>query len=226
MQLPSLKCTFYILLSKDHTAGSWQRVSLRWRNLTAAASGRWPSRLWGNLVKPRVRTEVAGPDPTVRLCRHPACTQHRDDRRHGPQREGGAGSLQTANAWPEPSLTQCLFVKQERSMTQEANLTQQVKNSSATQETQDQSLGQEDPLEEEMATHSSVLAWRIPRTEEPGGLQSKGSQNMTKHSACHPCIVCILSVPRSQCSEELVPPNPGWAHQDRWLTMWVMPRNT
>ena len=35
------------------------------------------------------------------------------------------------------------------------------------------SLGQEDPLEEEMATHSSILAWRIPWTEEPGGLQSK-----------------------------------------------------
>ena len=40
------------------------------------------------------------------------------------------------------------------------------------QETWDQSLGQEDPLEEEMATHSSILAWRIPWTEEPGGLQS------------------------------------------------------
>ena len=39
-----------------------------------------------------------------------------------------------------------------------------------------QSLGQEDPLEKEMATHSSILAWRIPRTEEPGGLQSLGSQ--------------------------------------------------
>ena len=37
------------------------------------------------------------------------------------------------------------------------------------QETQVQSLGQEDPLEEKMATHSSILAWRIPRTEEPGG---------------------------------------------------------
>ena len=37
-------------------------------------------------------------------------------------------------------------------------------------------LGQEDPLEEEMATHSSILAWRIPRTEVPGGLQSMGSQ--------------------------------------------------
>ena len=46
------------------------------------------------------------------------------------------------------------------------------------QETQVQSLGQEDPLEEEMATHSSILAWRIPRTEEPGGLQSMGSQRV------------------------------------------------
>ena len=44
------------------------------------------------------------------------------------------------------------------------------------QETQDRSLGQEDPLEEGMATHSSILAWRIPWTEEPGGLQSMGSQ--------------------------------------------------
>ena len=37
-------------------------------------------------------------------------------------------------------------------------------------------MGQEDPLEEEMATHSNILAWKIPRTEEPGGLQSMGSQ--------------------------------------------------
>ena len=39
------------------------------------------------------------------------------------------------------------------------------------------SLGQEDPLDEEMATHSNTLVWRIPRTEEPGGLQSIGLQN-------------------------------------------------
>ena len=39
-----------------------------------------------------------------------------------------------------------------------------------------QSLGQEDPLEEEMTTHSSILAWEIPQTEEPGGLQSMRSQ--------------------------------------------------
>ena len=43
-----------------------------------------------------------------------------------------------------------------------------VKNSTAMQETQVQSLGQEDPLEEEMTIHSSILAWKIPRTEEPG----------------------------------------------------------
>ena len=46
------------------------------------------------------------------------------------------------------------------------------------QETQVQSLGQEDPLEEGMATHSSILAWRIPWTEEPGELQSMGSQKV------------------------------------------------
>ena len=44
------------------------------------------------------------------------------------------------------------------------------------QEMQVRSLGQEDPLEKEMATHSSILAWRIPWTEESGGLQSMGSQ--------------------------------------------------
>ena len=43
-------------------------------------------------------------------------------------------------------------------------------------ETQIQSLGQEDPLEKKMATHSSILAWEMPWTEEPGGLQSVGSQ--------------------------------------------------
>ena len=47
-----------------------------------------------------------------------------------------------------------------------------------TPETQVQPLGQEDPLEEGMATHSSILAWRIPWTEEPGGLQSIGLQRV------------------------------------------------
>ena len=46
------------------------------------------------------------------------------------------------------------------------------------QETWVRSLGQEDPLEKEMATHSRILAWKTPRTEEPGGLQSMGSQRV------------------------------------------------
>ena len=55
---------------------------------------------------------------------------------------------------------------------------QRLKHLPATQETRVQSLGREDPLEKEMATHSSILAWRIPRMEEPGGLQSMGSQRV------------------------------------------------
>ena len=61
-----------------------------------------------------------------------------------------------------------------------SQVAQWVKNLSAveTQKMQIPSLDQEDPLEEGMATHSSILAWRIPWTEEPGGLQSKGSQRL------------------------------------------------
>ena len=50
------------------------------------------------------------------------------------------------------------------------------------QEAQVRSLGWEDPLEKEMATHSSIHAWRIPQTEEPGRLQSMGSQSQTRLS--------------------------------------------
>ena len=55
---------------------------------------------------------------------------------------------------------------------------QMVKNLPAVQETQVQSLGWEDPLEKEVATHSSILAWKISWTEEYGGLQSMGSQRV------------------------------------------------
>ena len=57
-------------------------------------------------------------------------------------------------------------------------MAQRVKNLPAIQETHVQSLGQEDPLEEGMATHSSILVWRIPRTEEPNGLYSMGLQRV------------------------------------------------
>ena len=55
---------------------------------------------------------------------------------------------------------------------------QTVKHLPAMQETWVQSLGLEDPLEKEMETHSSILAWRIPWMEEPGGIQSTGSQRV------------------------------------------------
>ena len=59
-----------------------------------------------------------------------------------------------------------------------SQVAQMVKNLLAMQETQVQSLGQEDPLEEGMATHSSILAWGILSSDEPGGLQSIGLQRV------------------------------------------------
>ena len=74
---------------------------------------------------------------------------------------------------------------------------QMVKNLLAMQETWVQPLVQEDPLEKEMATHSSILAWRIPRTEEPGRLQSVGSQRVrhdiaTKQLQQHPKYLNLM----------------------------------
>ena len=60
------------------------------------------------------------------------------------------------------------------------------------QVTQVQCLGQEDPLEEEMSTHSSILAWEIPWTEEPGGLQSMGSQRI-RNISCKEVTTNIFS---------------------------------
>ena len=86
-------------------------------------------------------------------------------------------------------------------------MAQWVKNPPAMQETQEiqvQSLGWEDPLEEEMATHASILAWRIPWTGEPGGLQCMGSQRVrhdctTEHTHTHMCkysIKCSMGLSR------------------------------
>ena len=64
-----------------------------------------------------------------------------------------------------------------------------VKNLLAKQQMQVPSLYQEDPLEKEIATHSSILAWEIPWTEEPGGLQSMGLQSQTRldnNKGCSP----------------------------------------
>ena len=64
------------------------------------------------------------------------------------------------------------------------------------QETQLQSLGQEDPLEKEMARHSSILAWKIPWTEEPGGLQSMGVTKELNN-------IVAISYPSSSLDSEL-----------------------
>ena len=64
-------------------------------------------------------------------------------------------------------------------------MAQTVKNLAAMQETCVLTLGREGPLEEEMATDSSILAWRIPWTEEPGGLQSMGQQIDTRDRLTH-----------------------------------------
>ena len=60
-------------------------------------------------------------------------------------------------------------------------MTQTVKNPPAMGETWVRSLGREDPLEKGMATHSSIQAWRIPWTEEPGGLQSMGPRRVRRY---------------------------------------------
>ena len=71
-------------------------------------------------------------------------------------------------------------------------MAQLVKNLPAMQMTTVRFLGWEDPLEKGTATHSSVLAWRIPWTEEPGGLQSMGSQSWTRLSDFHCQLLKML----------------------------------
>ena len=91
-------------------------------------------------------------------------------------------------------------------------MAQTVKNLLAVQETWVQSLDWEDPLEEGMATHSSILTWEIPWTEEPGGLQSVGSQRVghnwaTKRSTELALQVLLIRKSSSTCPfpKQLVP---------------------
>ena len=77
--------------------------------------------------------------------------------------------------------TECEFQKRKKEGDRASQVALVVNNPPAMQEWQETrvpSLGREEPLEEGMATHSSILAWRIPWTEEPGGLQSMGSQRV------------------------------------------------
>ena len=97
---------------------------------------------------------------------------------HPPEACTGPGpGLDPRPVFPSPLLIAALRDKcSGRSMTGASLVAQRIKNPPAMQETRIQFLGQEDPLEKEMAPHSSILAWKNPWTEEPGGLQSMGSQ--------------------------------------------------
>ena len=104
-------------------------------------------------------------------------------------------------------------------------MAQQVKNLPAVQETQEtwvRSLGWGDPLEKEMATHSSILAWKIPWTEEPDGLQSNGSQSQTWLNMSTESIVLVLVSVFSSvfsltfwCLEQSRHSNHCWANGDK-----------
>ena len=77
-----------------------------------------------------------------------------------------------------------------------------VKNLLAMQETWVPSLGQEDPLEEGMATHASILAWRIPRTEEPGGLLSRGLRRVRHDRATNAFTSLLQTINRRQMNKQ------------------------
>ena len=79
-------------------------------------------------------------------------------------------------------------------------MAQTVKRLPAMWETRVRSLGQEDPVEKEMATHSSTLTWKIPWTEEPGRLQSMGSQSRTRLSDFAFFRFSALVLPKNQKS--------------------------
>ena len=90
-----------------------------------------------------------------------------------------------------------------------------------TQETQVPALGQKDPLEEEIATHSSILAWKIPRTEELGGLQSMGSQSQTwlKQLSMHEPQPQSLVPLAGQ--HRISGPSVGKKTIDSWRCLWI-----
>ena len=93
---------------------------------------------------------------------------------------------------------------------------QVVMNLPAIQETQVRSLGQEDPLEKEMAAHSSILAWETPWTEEPGGLQSMGSQRVRQDCETNPCIPRSSLLHPDPTSESLLPQSTQPPLRARW----------
>ena len=101
---------------------------------------------------------------------------HRAEVRCSPHRRSPFRRLGSAQTRIEPKVVFSVAYRTWASL-----VAQRLKHLPAMQETWVQSLGQEDPLEKEMATHSSILAQRIPWTEEPGGRQSTGPQTVGHH---------------------------------------------
>ena len=97
---------------------------------------------------------------------------------------------------------------------------QRLKCLPAMWETWVRSLGREDPLEKEMATHSSTLAWRIPWTEEPGGLQSTGSQRVRHIWATSISLSFSLGVQTIICLQCRRPEFNPWAQKIPWRREW------
>ena len=104
-------------------------------------------------------------------------------------------------------------------------MAQTAKHLPTMRETQIQPVGGEDLLEKEMATHSSILAWRIPQTEEPGGLQSMGSQRVrhdgatSLHFSSPPELPWWLSGKESTCQCRRCGFNP-WVGKIPWRRQW------
>ena len=103
-------------------------------------------------------------------------------------------------------------------------LAQSVKNLPAVQEFRVRSLGWEDPVEKEMATHSSILAWKISWTEEPGGLQSMGSQRV-RHDWATNTYLLTMRIPY----REILPSQQSegrllWGSV-HWTELWRMSRH-
>ena len=124
------------------------------------------------------------------LCAFWSWLATRRQKLHDRKPRAGGEARVTAGSPPAPSqlpLGRSMFVPSDL-LYPASLLAQMVKNLPAMQETQVRSLGREDTLEKGMTTHSSILAWRIPRTEDPRGLQSMGSQR-----AGHDCKIITLS---------------------------------
>ena len=112
---------------------------------------------------------------------HKAGGQHHWEHVQGTVRDptlGPDSTRENEKASVDPSSLQEVVINDSDVKTINFLVAQRAKNLLAMWEIQVRSLGQEDPPEKGMATHSSTLAWRIPWTEEPGGLQSMGSQKV------------------------------------------------